>query len=85
METIFVYWLPLILNIALAVFLRTCTELRNEARMPRVISYLIVIVGFVPIVSWICACIGIILIIIMIVDDDLILRNNKFTRYWFKS
>lgn len=85
MEVIFVFILPLILNIATLVFLRTCCERSSGKPVPRMLCYGLVVLAFIPIGSWIMFLILIVSIINNIADDDLNLKENRFNKFWFKS
>lgn len=85
METIFVYWLPLVLNIVLAVFLRTCWVTEAGNRIPRGLSYLLALLGFIPIGAWVVFVIALYITVVNWMNDNINLKENKFTRYWFKS
>lgn len=82
---LFVWILPLILNIALAIFLRTCCVRENDGRVPRIVCYAEVVIAFVPILSWIELVVVAANIWGRISEGSLNLKHNRFTAYWFRD
>jgi hypothetical protein len=76
-----------IFNVPLAVFMRTCMDFRGRRdcviiRIPRMFCLIMIASSFVPVFG---ISFPVISIIILILQYRIELRDNRFTRYWFKS
>ena len=85
MEVFFAFILPMILVLATVVFLRTCCERALGKPVPRLLCCALALLSLIPIGSWIALFLLIVAIWNNIADDDLTLKENRFTRYWFRS
>ena len=85
MEVFFVFILPLVLDLAILVFMRTCLCLEKRRPIPRMLCYGLMLPACVPVVGWVEFVLLVIGIIGNTADGTLTLKENRFTRYWFRS
>lgn len=76
-----VFFIGFILIMALTIFWRKCVD----PRLSRFVCLIFTILGFIPIANLVAFVIGIVLLAISIKEDDVSLKENKFTKFWFDS
>lgn len=85
METFFLVILPLVLDLAIIVFMRTCLCLRGSRPIPRMLCYGLILPACIPVVGWMEFALLAIGIVGNTADGTIALKENRFTRYWFRS
>lgn len=76
-----IFFIGFILVMALTIFWRKCVE----PRLSRFVCLIFTILGFIPIANLVTFIIGIVILAMLISNDDISLKENKFTKFWFDN
>lgn len=77
------YILPIIFTLVLLVFWRTCTVYHESNFPTKFHIVLFFLLSLIPIVGIVSFCVLLVVYISNRVTDDLRIKKNKFTKFWF--